>query len=66
MTSKNIIKKVNYNSFTYKNTKEKGDFYELYILDYLQTENPKRQCWLWNNIPEEAMCDVGLTVKLNN
>ena len=47
-------------SIIVKNMKEKGDIYELYILDYLQTENPKRHCWLWNNIPEEVMCDVGL------
>ena len=45
---------------TVKNMKEKGDIYENYILDYLQSENPKRQCWLWSNIPEEVMCDVGL------
>jgi superfamily II DNA or RNA helicase len=45
---------------TVKNMKEKGDIYEQYILDYLQSENPKRQCWLWSNIPEEVMCDVGL------
>lgn len=44
----------------YKNTKEKGDVYEQYILDYLYLENSKRQIWLWSNIPQEIMCDVGL------
>ena len=44
----------------YKNTKEKGDVYEQYILDYLYLENSKRQIWLWSNIPQDIMCDVGL------
>ena len=44
----------------YKNTKEKGDLYENYILAYLFESIPKCNAWLWSNIPEEVMCDVGL------
>jgi superfamily II DNA or RNA helicase len=50
------------NSITkqYKNTKQKGDIYENYILEYLYESIPKCNAWLWSNIPEEVMCDVGL------
>ena len=44
----------------YKNTKEKGDVYEKYILEYLYSDNSNRKIWLWSNIPEDIMCDVGL------
>jgi len=51
--------------YGYKNTKEKGDVYEQYILAYLYSEdtninNTNRYVWLWSDIPEEVMCDVGL------
>ena len=49
----------------FRNTKEKGDIYEQYILEYLYKEDTNRNItnryvWLWCNIPEEVMCDVGL------
>ena len=43
-----------------KNTKEKGDLYENYILAYLFEKYNQCNAWLWNNIPEDVMCDVGL------
>jgi superfamily II DNA or RNA helicase len=48
------------NDLVFKNTKAKGDAYENYILAYLQSEDSSRKLWLWNNIPEDVMCDVGL------
>jgi len=54
----NIKKKITLEN--YKNTKEKGDDYEKYILAYLYSEDSNRKIWLWSNIPEDVMCDVGL------
>ena len=52
-----IKKKVSSNTET---TKEKGDLYENYILEYLFEKYSQCNAWLWNNIPEDVMCDVGL------
>jgi len=60
-----IIKKKT-NLEQYKNTKEKGDVYEKYILDYLYLEDSNRKIWLWSNIPEDVMCDVGLIGNWND
>ena len=61
-----IKKKTQQSTITFKTTKEKGDEYEKYILDYLYSEDSNRQLWLWSNIPEEVMCDVGLIGNWNN
>ena len=45
---------------TVKTMKEKGDIYENYIKDYLQSQDKKRLVWLWENIPEDVMCNVGI------
>ncbi len=58
--SKKVIIKRKTSSNEYKNTKEKGDDYEKYILEYLYSEDSNRKIWLWSNIPEDVMCDVGL------
>ena len=60
-----IIKKKT-NLEQYKNTKEKGDIYEKYILEYLYLEDSNRKIWLWGNIPEDVMCDVGLIGNWND
>ena len=52
-----IKKKVSSNTET---TKAKGDLYENYILEYLFEKYSQCRAWLWNNIPEDIMCDVGL------
>ena len=37
--------------------KQKGDEYELYIKNYLRSEN--NYVWLWNDIPEEHLRNIG-------
>ena len=61
-----IKKKTQQSTITFKTTKEKGDEYEKYILDYLYSEDSNRKIWLWSNIPEEVMCDVGLIGNWND
>jgi len=51
---------------TFNNTKEKGDAYEQYILEHLYSLDAGNRAWLWSNIPEEVMCDVGLIARMKN
>ena len=43
----------------YKNTKEKGDAYEIYIRDEL-AKNKEDHVWLWQDIPESILRDIGI------
>ena len=50
----------------YKNTKEKGNIYELYIYYHLLETNKYKNVWLWKNVPEYELLKSGIMDNWNN
>ena len=58
--------KSNNNKINYKNTKEKGDIYEIYIYYHLLETNKYKNVWLWKNVPEYDLLKSGIMDNWNN
>ena len=54
-------------TYKYKNTKQKGDEYEIFCLEYFKNNEKYEidQIYLWKNVPELLLHEVGIINNFN-